>query len=332
MSDPLGPPSPQAATPGLWTGDFCESCPLEQLCGAGGTPDACGHPGEYLPGVAHPVDLGPDAAAEFALPPVCWPPVPELAPAVGVVDRLLAGRHVGIRLPAARRASTWASPPPDATGLAVLVGADKQLEFFWQRSHALARALADWGVPVVLAPGYSTWWEDPPAESLLSMARSAAVARILARHVPTIPCVVWRTGRDLSRWAEWLTTTRPSAVAVDLQTLRSEAGWAWAMAGIERLAELLVCPLPRLVANGPSTLARVRAVGTAWAGPVTILSQNPWQKAISGQRLAADLSDRPAAAAVTTDELLAANLGTFEGVVAAVLEAVPAARAVPGSA
>lgn len=88
------------------------------------------------------------------------------------------------------------------------------------------------------------------------------------------------------------------------------------MEGLRELNSAFTSPHhPRVVANGPSTLDRIREVGSVWSGPVTILSQNPWQKALRGRLLKADLVPEPAPD-LDKNELLTANLRIFKEAVA----------------
>jgi hypothetical protein len=306
---------------GFWTGDHCVTCSASAICGAAGTVDACGDIGEYPRHVAHGTHFGPETVTELSFRAVNWPSVPAMAPAIPVLERTTPGAVVGIRWKTAIQPATWTGRTEGGDGYAVLIAPDEKLESLWSKSYEIARNLSERDVSLVIAPGFSTWWKHPPSESLLSMARSAEFARILARHLPTVPCVVWRfADPDLLRWADWLTATGCTALAVDLQTHREDSEWGWAIEGISYLAAILPTPLPRLVANGPSSVTRIRDTVAAWRGPVTILSQNPWQKAQQGWVLDSELNAYEAPE-YSRDDLLQMNIGAFKQGVATALQA-----------
>ncbi len=319
MSDQTSPPPSHRRQLGFWTGQYCGACAASALCGAQGTVDACGDVSEYPEDVVHGADFGRDTISELTFRSVRWPLVPRLEPAIPVLERMIPGAVVGIRWKTAVQPATWDNRPDRSDGYAVLIGRDQKLEILWEEQYEIARNLERWDVSLVIAPGFSTWWKHPPSESLLSMARSAEFARVLARHLPTVPCVVWRhADPDLERWARWLTSTECGTIAVDFQTHREEREWNWGVTGLSHLVGLLDEPLPRLVVNGPSALSRIRTVAGTWPGPVTILSQNPWQKAQQGWALDSSL-DAHEVPELEKDELVAINVRAFRDAVASLL-------------
>jgi len=143
------------------------------------------------------------------------------------------------------------------------------------------------------------------------MARTAEAARIIGRHVPVVPSVVWRFDEDLIRWAAWLKDSDAEAVAVDLGTLTAGAAWSWGVRGLARLGELLAPNVPKLLANGPSRVDRIKDLIEAWPGQVVPMSQRPWHLARHGRALNDDLSDSKDVS-LTAAELMRINADTFE--------------------
>lgn len=298
---------------------FCETCPARRYCGAYRTADACGLRDHYRPGPVHAKDLTPGAATELEFSPVSWPDIPPLGPALCILDRAIPSKIVGIRLRNILRVPAQDDHQNLNQQVAILLGKDDLLERLWNRQYSVARSLAAWHVSLVVAPGYSTWWNDPPSESLVSMARSAEVARVLAQHLPTVPCVVWRhPDPDIERWAQWLNDSKCPAIAVDLQTHRGKLVWRWGIYGVEKLAATLNHPLPRILVNGPSSVARIRDVGAAWPGPITVMSSNPWQKATHGFVLDEDLIGHKAPE-LSVRELLDINMKRYEHAAARII-------------
>jgi len=174
----------------------------------------------------------------------------------------------------------------------VLIGDDTAIDALWRRQGSLGALFRDCNVDVVVTPGFSTWWADPPFAAIHAMARSAEFARSLGWQVPTVPTVVWRYLGDLDRWADWISATNAPAICVDL-ALRSVVTQEWAARGVAHLASLLAKSeevLPRLLAHGPSTANRIRGIAEAWPGNITFLSHDPYRKAIAGRRLNLDMS------------------------------------------
>lgn len=101
------------------------------------------------------------------------------------------------------------------------------------------------------------------------MARTAAFATELGRHLPTTPAVVWRVVEDFDRWADWLALSPPATVAVDFSTLKRGADWSWGRACLEALADRLTDRgvEPRLLVVGPGTTRRLRELAKTWPHP-----------------------------------------------------------------
>lgn len=311
-AEDLRPPRRRPA--GLFTGEPCEVCPVASRCGAVGTDDACGDRSEYATGL-HPAQVPTTRPDEFDLPATTWRPVPSLPAAVAICDRLVPCHAVAVRL--RESLQDWAWRKTEATvRIAVLLGRDEMLEKVWRQSGQLSADLIGRGVTLVVSPGFSTWWTEPPFASLHAMARSAHLASLLVRQLPTIPTIVWRFRRDLDRWAEWITECEPPMIGLDYGTLRGEDIWRWGITGLEHLVGRLVAcgaNVPRLFAVGPSTAARVSELFDTWPTAVTVASARPWLAARHGCGLQSDLTLRKVD--LRFDDLLAGNIQMFECVV-----------------
>lgn len=275
-----------------------------------GTDDACGHTSEYATGL-HPDHVPKTRPDDFDLPAATWRPVPALPAAVAICDRLVPGHAVAVRL--RESLQDWPWRKNEATiRIAVLLGRDDVLEKVWRQTGQLSADLTERGVTLVVTPGFSTWWTEPPFAALHAMARSAHLASLLVRQLPTIPTIVWRFRRDLDRWAEWIIECEPPMIALDYGTLRGEDVWRWGLTGLEHLVGRLVasgCAVPRLFAVGPSTAARVSELLDTWPTAVTIASARPWLAARHGCGLQPDFHLRKVDLAF--EELLPRNIAVF---------------------
>jgi len=188
------------------------------------------------------------------------------------------------------------------------------------KSGRLGRELASTGAHCVIGPGFSTWWSETPYASLAAMAQSAQIASELALDLATIPTVVWRHRRDLQRWAQWIATTRPPAIAVDLGTLKMNTRWKWALGCISYLKSVCAAHgyVPQLVISGPTRLGRISDAGEAWTKP-TFLSSSPWRAAQGGRLLLPDLT-RQHAPELSRSALFDLNLQAFDRAIATATE------------
>lgn len=273
--------------------DRCVGCAGHEVCGAGGTDDRCGDPVEYRTGGVDVDSARAMTAGDFQLPTgVTWRPLPEFGHALVIGTSLTSFGCDAIRLKEFLGRCQRRSEQPDLRRhVVVLHGLDQQLVRLGRFEGNLTRFLSAAGARAVIGPGFSTWWEWSPFESLLAVARSARFACELGRGVPTVPTVVWRHERDLDRWAAWISATRASAISVDLGTARSPARWSWALRGIDHLAMNIGSEARlRLIANGPSTVERLVALREVWRSDLTFASQHPWHLAQGGKRLLDDLS------------------------------------------
>jgi hypothetical protein len=295
--------------PSLFAGSCCSGCPAARVCPVAGTVEACGERETEDRSSAHPSQSSL-SSEDFLLVPPQWKRLPPLPDVIAIADTVVPERAVGLRLHRSLQPKPWLHSN-SFKSIAVLHGRDCDLERLWSRRVQMAENFRSWGVPLVVGPAFSTWWPETPFASLRAIARTAEAARIIARHVPVVPSVVWRFDDDLLRWAAWLKQSGAEAVAVDLGTLKARAAWSWGLRGLAQLGELLAPNVPTLLANGPSTLSRMTDVIEAWPGVVVPMSQRPWQLARHGRALNDDFSHSKDVS-LTATELMQINADMFE--------------------
>lgn len=200
--------------------------------------------------------------------------------------------------------------------IAVLQGRDSYLIRLWRRRGRLGPALVHAGFIAAIGPGYSTWADHTPWESLVAMAMSTNVAVDLANYLPTVPTIVWRNHEDLSRWAAWIRRNNLRCIALHSGSMRTRVEWAWWCAGVRELSALLLSEsaafVPRLLVNGPTAPQRISDVRDAWPGALTYVSQHPWELAIHGKALRGDLTVEVAARDEDPTLLFVENRRAFE--------------------
>ena len=192
--------------------------------------------------------------------------------------------------------------------LAVLVGygLDPLVEAVWTRKASLLPRLAAQGWDLVLAPNYSMYGSQPRAEHLLNFRRNLLIAAELADlGVPAVPNVYWFRKEDLDRYLAWIADVAPPAIAVNLQTFRTDADWeAMALPGLTYLSRGMP-ERTKLVVTGTSRAARIATLGALFPGRLVLVSQNPLQYARHGAVMTdAGRVDRPA----RVEDLFTANV------------------------
>lgn len=169
--------------------------------------------------------------------------------------------------------------------LAVLVGygEDPLVEAFWPGRHQLYRGLAEQSWDLVLAPNYSMYGNQPRTEHLINFRRNLLVAEeLLASGVNAVPNLYWFRLEDLERYGRWLADVEPPAVAINLQTFRTDTDWAtMARPGLTWLAAALPAAT-RLVVVGTSRSTRLAELAELFGARLVVISQNPVQYARHG--------------------------------------------------
>lgn len=199
---------------------------------------------------------------------------------------------------------------PDQRAVLVGYSEDPLIEALWtnRRTERTAERLAAMGWDLVLAPNTSLYANQPRAENLINMRRNLMLAaELAAAGVPTAPCVYWLRLEDLERYIDWVAAqrVRPAALAVNLQTCRTESDWqVMTVPGLAYLAAQLPEDLP-VVLTGASRAARIAVLRELFGERLYLISQNALQYARHGAQMTdAGRINRHA----RTEDLFAANV------------------------
>ncbi len=171
--------------------------------------------------------------------------------------------------------------------LAVLTGygTDPLVEMFWtcRRSDRLVEQLAAMEWDVVLACNYSIYGNWPRIEHLINMRRSLLLAaEFAAAGMTAVPNLYWFRLEDLRRLADWVGTSEPPAVAINVQTVRENTNWdSWVLPGLTWLAANLPDHLPVFL-TGLSRADRIAQAAQLLGHRLIVISQNPHQYALHG--------------------------------------------------
>lgn len=276
---------PPTKQPRLTAGHYCEECAVADICGESFAESSCGHPSEYNVDDFHPATTTKRslAAELLRLPPsgLGWPSISIKSALTIATDP----RPVTPDLFAVGASAVLRLAPGEGLGrVGVLVGNDAQIHKLWRLEGILGQSLKAIGYRYVIAPAFSTWWKGTPLEGLVSMTRSISMIQSLRRHLPVVPTIGWRTGRDLRRWCSWLREDGITCVAVHLGN-RENRAWRWNLKGIRIIRELLSQDEVRLIAIGPTTPSRIQSLVGAWGQNLAIASQKPWHLAQQGRSL-----------------------------------------------
>jgi hypothetical protein len=169
--------------------------------------------------------------------------------------------------------------------LSVLVGygEDPLVEAFWTRRHRIYPLMAEHEWDLVLSPNFSMYGNQPRTEHLINFRRNLVIAEeLLAAGVNAVPNLYWYRLEDLQRYARWLEDITPPAVAINLQTFRTDADWEeMALPGLSWLGGELPAET-RLVVVGSSRKTRIDELLAHYGDRLTVISQNPVQYARHG--------------------------------------------------
>lgn len=177
----------------------------------------------------------------------------------------------------------------------VLVGyaEDPLVEALWTRRHAdgLFAQLAQLRFDLMLAPNYSLYGNYPRAEMLLNLRRNLLIAAELHQlGVPVAPNLYGFRVEDFERYASWLADLgpdRPPAVAMNLQTFRTDEDWEqMALPALTFLSLALPADLP-IVLTGPSRATRISTLLQLFGDRLHLVSQTPLQYAMHGALITA---------------------------------------------
>lgn len=294
--------------------EYCADCAVSPLCGEEATETACGDLSEYRNTSLHPASSSFTVEElSLASKSLVWGGIDDHSRA-GLVVTSEPMPPLGIYAVDLRTALNRRSPGTRRGPIAFLLGRDDDLERVWGRRGRLGRDLSRKGYRCVVAPAFSTWHDDPPYTGLVSIARTAEVARAMSRQIPTIPSLAWRTDLDIQRLVDWLARSQPIPwVAIDLGA-RHQPTFGWLLEGVARAADSFAEGIglcPALVAYGPGTIEHIRSVLDVWPSRVVFASQAPYLLALNGQRIDAELT-RHEAPEYHRTELLQLNSIAFE--------------------
>ncbi len=180
--------------------------------------------------------------------------------------------------------------PPDGPQMAVLVGygQDPLVEAFWtrRRSLGLVERIAEQRWDLVLAPNFSMYGNQPRTEHLLNFRRNLLLAaEMIDAGVPAVPNIYWFRKEDLDRYLAWVEDVAPPALAVNLQTFRTEDDWAdTALPGLTYLS-LCLPETTKMVFTGGVRPKRLADLAELFGGRWWYISQKPIQTARHGRQL-----------------------------------------------
>ena len=161
--------------------------------------------------------------------------------------------------------------------LAILVGygTDPHVEMFWTRRHDLIERVAALEWDLVLCPNYSIYGNYPRAEMLINTRRNLLIAHEMCdAGINAVPNLYWFRLEDLRRYEDWALDTDPPAVAVNLQTFRTDQDWdEYAMPGLAYLAGTM--PLTtKVICTGASRADRIGEVLELFGDRLHLIGQN----------------------------------------------------------
>lgn len=207
--------------------------------------------------------------------------------------------------------------------IAVLLGRDGNGEKVWRQLAIVGQRLHSAGYVAVVAPAFSNWDDFSPADALLNLARTGEAAKVLNESIPAIPTIVGRTRTDAKRWAEFLAVSDSPAVALHTSTHRFDFEWSEFMTWVNALQEEFIALnyRPHLLVCGPSTIPRIFSIGCAWEGPLTLMSEMPYQVGRSGRILDELLTRR--SSTLPKHDLIESNAALMSEVVGQLLDRAP---------
>ena len=206
---------------------------------------------------------------------------------------------------------------PGGPQLAVLVGygEDPLVEAFWTRRFELGliERLAGQQWDLVLTPNFSMYANQPRTEHLLNFRRNLLLAaELVAAGVPAVPNIYWFRKEDLDRYVAWAEDVSPPALAVNLQTFRTEDDWVGtALPGLTYLS-LCLPEQTKLVFTGGTRPNRLADLGRLFADRWWYVSQKPVQAARHGRQLTAE---GEVAVYARPEDLFASNVRFAAGLV-----------------
>lgn len=165
--------------------------------------------------------------------------------------------------------------PASTHTVLVAYGTDPHVEIFWTNRRQLYDQLAGNEWDLVLSPNYSMYGNHPRAEMLINFRRNLLIAQEMIEHgIPAVPNLYWFRLEDLRRYADWAADSNPPAVAINLQTLRTDQDWHnMALPGLAYLAADLD-PTTTILCTGASRPSRIEALLELFGTRLHLIGQN----------------------------------------------------------
>lgn len=175
--------------------------------------------------------------------------------------------------------------------LAVLVayGTDPLVEALWTKRSEVTAALAECDWDLVLAPNFSMYGNQPRTEHLINFRRNLVIAEeFCAAGINAVPNLYWYRLEDLERYEQWLADVVPPAVAINLQTFRTDDDWNnMALPGLTFLSMVLPAAT-KMIVTGTSRRDRLASLTALFGSRLVVVSQNPVQYARHGAVMGAE--------------------------------------------
>ena len=179
--------------------------------------------------------------------------------------------------------------PKERAIILVGYGTDPLVEAFWTRRKELYPLLAEKKFDLVLSPNYSMYGNHPRTEHLLNFRRNLLIAsEMLDEGIPAVPNIYWFRKEDLDRYILWMEDVEPEAIAINLQTFRTDEDWeVMALPGLTYLAISMPQNI-RVIINGTSRKERLAQLVELFGEQLTLVSQSPVQEARHGKVMKRD--------------------------------------------
>lgn len=165
----------------------------------------------------------------------------------------------------------------EASVATVLVGfgEDPLVEAFWTRRHDMFDSIAAQQWSLVLACNYSMYGNQPRTEHLINFRRNLQLAVEMRDHgIGAVPNLYWFRLEDLKRHVAWVVDEDVDAVAINLQTFRTDADWTQiALRGLLWLSAQLPASV-RIVVCGASRPDRIAALVAMFGDRVHLVAAN----------------------------------------------------------
>lgn len=169
------------------------------------------------------------------------------------------------------------------TTVLVGYGEDPLVEAFWTRRHEVYPQLVaqQWGL--VLSCNYSMYGNQPRTEHLLNFRRNLQIAvEMRSEGIAAVPNLYWLRLEDLKRHVDWVVDEDVDAVAINLQTFRTDDDWRKrAVPGLLWLGATLP-KQTRVIITGSSRVDRISVLGQVFGERLSLVGGNAMMYARNG--------------------------------------------------